>query len=112
VYSQVRQLSVSGVTFRNNVGDVGAVMFTEAFEVETLKCHPVACDWATNNKATIYGEPFATPPVAFAVTSPTSVRSGAPLPINVTLHDGCASALSLSRARVFVISLARSRSSV
>jgi hypothetical protein len=90
VFSQVRQLSVSGVTFRNNVADVGAVMFTEAVEVELLRCMPTPCDWEHSNTAVIYGVPFATPPVTFVVTSPVTVRSGAPLPISVTLTDGCA----------------------
>jgi hypothetical protein len=90
VFSQVHQLSVSGTTFSNNVGSVGAVMYTEAVEVEPLRCTPTPCDWAHNNTALIYGVPFATPPVTFVVTAPEAVRSGAPLPISVTLTDGCA----------------------
>ena len=89
MYSQVRQLSVSGVTFRNNYAYVGGVLYSEAVEVEPLNCHPVACDWATNNSASSYGQVMATPPAQFSISMPISIRSGAMLPIIVTLNDLC-----------------------
>jgi hypothetical protein len=91
VPSQVEQLSLSGVTFINNIGDVGGVLFTEARpdQVQDLEsnCHPLPCV-VSNNSATIYGDDVSTPPLQFVINMPDEVRSGAPLPINVTLLDG------------------------
>ncbi len=89
--SQVEQLSLSGVTFRNNIADVGGVLFTEARpdQVQDLEsnCHPLPCV-VSNNSATIYGDDVSTPPLQFVITMPEAVRSGAPLPISITLLDG------------------------
>jgi hypothetical protein len=88
VYSQCDQFSTSNLTFRNNLAYVGGILFSEAVDFEALKCSPTPCDTSLNNGATGYGDIQATPPLQFVLDMPTAIRSGAPLPINVTLQDG------------------------
>ena len=86
--SQVNQLSLSGVTFRNNRAYIGGVMYSESRGYGNLTCDPRPCDWTQNNSASDYGDTLATPPKVINVTMPASVRSGAPLPVTVTMFDG------------------------
>jgi hypothetical protein len=93
VPSQTAQLSLSAVNFTNNTAYVASIMFTESVEYEHfLNCAPVACDVAASNTAVDYGQDIATSPKTINLTMPRSVRSGAPLPISISLLDGCAAA--------------------
>ena len=67
---------------------VGSVVFTECAEYEDVRVSCPSCDLTVNNSASNYGNPVATPPSKFAIIMPAAIRSGAPLPINVTLKDG------------------------
>ncbi len=87
VYSQSQQLNLSGVTFLRNRAYIGGVMFSEADEYDDLHCSPAACNTSANT-AEDYGPVMATPAKDVAITLPAKVRSGAPLPISVTLSDG------------------------
>lgn len=91
--SQVAQLSVSGLTFRNNRALIGGVMYVESSIYGPLICSPVACDWSLNNSASDYGDIIGTPPKVVNITMPAHVRSGAPLPAIITLVDGFGSLL-------------------
>ena len=54
-----------------------------------LDCSPVPCDTTDpNNFASNYGQVYATPPTQFNIDIPDSIRSGAPLPVIITLVDG------------------------
>ena len=90
VPSQLQQLSLSNVTFRNSAAYVGAVMYTEAAEFGQLSCAlPCYYDFALyNNSARNYGSEIATPPKTINLELPAAIRSGAPLAVNVTLLDG------------------------
>jgi hypothetical protein len=82
---------LSGLTFRNSFAYAGSILFTEAVQYEPLICSPVACDADIvdgTNYASNYGQVIATPPVQFLIDMPERVRSGAPLPISITLNDG------------------------
>jgi hypothetical protein len=67
---------------------VGSVAFTECAEYEDIRQTCPTCDLSVNNSADNYGHQVATPPEQFIINMYTQVRSGAPLPINVTLQDG------------------------
>ena len=86
--SQLDQLACSNVTFRNQVAYIGGVMYSESANFGPLDCSPVACDWSHNNSATDYGQALATPPKTLNISLPTSVRSGAPLTVTVSMNDG------------------------
>ena len=87
--NQGSQLTVSGVTFRNNYANLAAsILYTESDNYAPLTCTPTVCDTTTNNTAALARKTVATPPVTIGITIPTTVRSGAPLPVNITLHDG------------------------
>ena len=108
VPSQQQQLSLSSVKFRNNHAygalrrtrptrrlrsqrahaAVGGVVFTECAQYEDTRVSCPSCDASINNTAENYGPQVATPPLQFLINMQTRVRSGAPLPINVTLKDG------------------------
>jgi hypothetical protein len=94
VPSQPQQLSLTGVTFSHSHAYVGSVLFTEAEEFEALACAPKACDFSLNNSAEDYGQIEATSPKDINLTLPSSLRSGAPLPVSLTLLDGFGQALS------------------
>jgi hypothetical protein len=64
-----------------------------------LNCAPAPCDVAEGNFASNYGQVISTPPTQFLIDMPARIRSGAPLPINVTLQDGCVSASPALRVR-------------
>jgi hypothetical protein len=87
VPSQLAQLAVSGCSFRRSRALAGGVLFTEAEELEPLRCTPAACVTDDDNTAEDYGNVSATPPAQFLVHLPASVRSGAPLELSVTLVD-------------------------
>ena len=90
VPSQLQQLSLSNVTFRNSAAYVGAVMYTEAAEFGQLSC-ALPCYYDSvlyNNSARNYGSEIATPPKTINLELPATIRSGAPLAVNVTLLDG------------------------
>jgi hypothetical protein len=88
VHSQCDQFATSNLTLIDNSAYVGGVLFTEAVDFEKLNCSPTPCDTSANNTASGYGQIQATPPLQFVLDMPTAIRSGAPLPINVTLQDG------------------------
>jgi hypothetical protein len=89
VESQTRQLSMSGLTFRNNFAWLAAsLLFTEAEEYTELNCSPLPCDTSVNNTAALARQTVATPPKHIAVAMPAAVRSGAPLSLSITLFDG------------------------
>ena len=90
VPSQKLQLHMSNVTFSNSFAYVGSVLFTEAAELERIACTPLPCAYDNlGNAASNYGQVMATPPAQFIISMPTKIRSGAMLPINVTLNDWC-----------------------
>jgi hypothetical protein len=90
VPSQLQQLSLSNVTFSNSHAYVGSVMFTEAAELGPMQCSPLPCAYDNlGNAASNYGQVMATPPAQFIISMPRSIRSGAMLPIIVTLNDWC-----------------------
>jgi hypothetical protein len=88
VDSQADQLSISGVTFTNSFAFAGSVLFTEAVDFAPLDCNPDPCDTEVENFASNYGQIYATPPTQFNIDIPESIRSGAPLPVVITLVDG------------------------
>ena len=88
VASQASQMHISGVTFTNSFAFAGSVLFTEAVDFAPLDCSPVPCDTSSNNFASNYGQVYATPPTQFNIDIPESIRSGAPLPVVITLVDG------------------------
>jgi hypothetical protein len=81
------QLHLAGVTFRNNYAYVGGVLYSEADEFAGLECP--TCDTQLNNTASDWGQSVATPAKTISITLPSLVRSGAPMPNEVTLTDGC-----------------------
>ena len=85
--SQLQQFSLSNVTFQNQRAYIGAVMYAESAEYGDLVCE-LPCNWSVNNSAADYGDTIATPPKIINASLPTSVRSGAPLSIQVTMFDG------------------------
>jgi hypothetical protein len=86
-YNQATQLAVSGCTFLSNRAYIGGVLFSEADTLSEVDCAPSACN-ASGNAADDYGPERATPAKHINIAAPPSVRSGAPLPIVVTLTDG------------------------
>ena len=86
--SQLQQFSLSNVTFQNQRAYIGAVMYAESAEYGDLLCSPLVCNWSVNNSAADYGDSIATPPKIINASMPTSVRSGAPLSVVVTMRDG------------------------
>ena len=82
-------MHISGVKFTNSFAFAGSVLFTEAVDFAPLDCSPLPCDTSDpNNFASNYGQVYATPPTQFNINIPDSIRSGAPLPVIITLVDG------------------------
>ncbi len=69
---------------------VGGVLYTESLDRQALNCSPLPClMFDQNNTASNYGDVQAMPPsTTFHISMPDAVRSGAPLPLNITLLDG------------------------
>ena len=97
--SQVSQLSLSGVTFRNSRAYIGGVMYSESLGYGDLVCDPHPCDWRQNNSASDYGDTLAMPPKVIDNSMPERVRSGAPLPVTVTMYDRLWAAAGKARSR-------------
>ena len=88
-YTQATQFALSGVTFSRNTAYIGGVLFSEADTWQDLDCAPLPCNTTgLANAARDYGAIFATPAKYINITIPSSVRSGAPLPVSVSLYDG------------------------
>jgi hypothetical protein len=81
------QLAVSASTFIDNSAFIGGVQFTEADTLNPVDCVPLPCN-GSGNVAQNYGMDRATPARTINIAAPLAVRSGAPLPITVTLTDG------------------------
>ncbi len=66
------------------------MLFTESIDAAlgNISVTCPSCILAADNIARNYGSPIATPPSTFVISMPSALRSGAPLPINVTLEDG------------------------
>ncbi len=90
-YSQPAQLAVSGVLFRNNFAFLAAsLLFTEAAVFSHLTCAPLPCDATVNNTAALARQTEATPPMTLDVNMTSRLRSGAVLPVSISLYDGFA----------------------
>jgi hypothetical protein len=97
---------MSNVTFSNSFAYVGSVLFTEAAELERIACTPLPCAYDNlGNAASNYGQVMATPPAQFIISMPTKIRSGAMLPINVTLNDWWGRMRACVRACLLVFSM-------